>query len=302
VLYFSSNGQSLNFGEFDIYKTYTDQPWGSEPKNIGPLVNGPGSEFYFTIDSNSEKLFYARSIEDNLDNLDLYSFPLPMEAQPLATTTVKGSLRDSLTGDPFKKGIVSIIDLTNGIEVAPQYLNDQGKFQFNLINNSEYLLVIQGTEFFRIEEIFQLDGDMELNMITESISSKMKFESIEFDNGSAELKPSMYYDLDKLANFLLDNPDFKLRISGHTDSDGSAAFNMKLSRERAENIMEYITYFGGVPESRVEAVGHGSTKPIVEEKTEADKALNRRVEFELYRPSQEELERMRKNINQSEDW
>lgn len=294
ILYFSSNGHNLNFGEFDIYKVYADSlgRWG-EPKNIGPLVNGAGSEFYFTIDASSLNLFYARSIENDMDNLDLYSFPLPMEAQPLATTVVRGSVLDSLTGNAFDRGIVSIVDLTNGVEVAPQYLSPTGYFEFNLINNNKYLLVVQGDEFFRIEEIFYLEGDMTINTFAESISSRLKFSSIEFDNNSSELKTSMYTDLDKVANFLLDNPNFKLRISGHTDSDGNFDMNMELSRQRAQSIMDYLVYFGGVSKARIDAEGFGNTKPIVEENTDEDKRLNRRVEFELYRPSQEELEKMR---------
>ncbi|MCG8306291.1 MAG: OmpA family protein [Cytophagales bacterium] len=301
ILYFSSNGYVLNFGEFDIYKSARINGSWQEADNIGPLINGEGSEFYFTIDSKSKDLFYARSIENDLDNLDLYSFPLPMEAQPLATTRFYGSLLDSNTGDPFERGIVSIIDLETGIEVAPQYLSKQGKFDFKLINNKQYLLVIQGDEFFRVEEIFFLDGDMELNMVTESIKSRLKFESIEFDNGSAELKTSMYTDLDKLSDFLLDNPDFKLKISGHTDSDGGYDFNMDLSNDRAKAISEYIIYFGNISAARIETFGYGSSQPIVEEKTEADKALNRRVEFELYRPSQEELKQMRQEMEKEED-
>jgi outer membrane protein OmpA-like peptidoglycan-associated protein len=301
ILYFSSNGYVLNFGEFDIYKSSkTDGIW-QEADNIGPLVNGAGSEFYFTIDSKSKNLFYARSIENDLNNLDLYSFPLPMEGQPLATTRLSGSLMDSNTGDPFERGIVSIIDIETGIEVAPQFISKEGKFDFKLINNKQYLLIIQGDEFFRVEEIFFLDGDMELNMVTESITSRLKFESIEFDNGSSELKTSMYLDLDKLSDFLLDNPDFKLKITGHTDSDGSYDFNMDLSVERAKAIAEYIIYFGNISAAKIETYGFGSSQPIVEEKTEEDKALNRRVEFELYRPSQEELKKMQQEIQKEEE-
>ncbi len=301
ILYFSSNGQLLNFGEFDIYKSYYFNGMWQEPDNIGPLVNGPGSEFYFTLDSESKNLYYARSIENDLDNLDLYSFPLPMEAQPMATTSLTGSLLDSNTGDPFARGIVSIIDLETGIEVAPRYLSKQGKFDFKLINEKKYLLVIQGDEFFRVEEIFYLEGDKELNLFTESIRSRLEFESIEFDNGSAELKTEMYPDLDKLVDFLLDNPDFKLKISGHTDSDGSFDFNMQLSKDRAKSIADYIIYFGKVSPARIETYGYGSSRPIVEEKTEADKALNRRVEFELYRPSKEELEKMQEQIEKEQE-
>jgi outer membrane protein OmpA-like peptidoglycan-associated protein len=301
MLYFSSNGYVLNFGEFDIYKSARTSDMWQEADNIGPLVNGEGSEFYFTIDSKSHNLFYARSIENDLDNLDLYSFPLPMEAQPLATTRVYGSLLDANTGDPFERGIVSVIDIETGIEVAPQYLSEEGSFAFKLINNKEYLIVVQGDEFFRVEELFFLEGDMELNMVTESISSRLKFSSIEFDNGSSELKGSMYKDLDKLADFLMDNPDFKLRISGHTDSDGGYDFNMDLSKSRATAIAEYIIYFGRISAVRIETFGYGSTQPIVEEITEDDKALNRRVEFELYRPSQEELKKMRREIQEEEE-
>jgi len=281
VLYFSSNGQNLNFGEFDIYKSYwEDHAWG-EPQNIGPLVNGPGSEFYFAIDSQSKDLYYARSAENSMDNLDLFSFPLPMEAQPGATTKFKGSLTDQETGKPFE-GIVSIIDLDNGIEVAPKFLRPDGSFEFDLINNNNYLLIIQGEMFFRIEELFYLDGEMEMNKVANPVSSKIKFESVEFENGKSNLTTEMYGDLDKLADFLLDNQDFKLSIAGHTDSDGREEFNLQLSQERAEAIMEYLVFFGNVTEDRISAKGYGSSIPIVEEITEEDKKLNRRVEFNLY--------------------
>ncbi|RED91593.1 WD40 repeat protein [Marinoscillum furvescens DSM 4134] len=284
VLYFGSNGQLYNFGEYDIYKSHNvDGNW-SEPVNIGPLVNGKGSEYYFTIDSKSELLFYARSISRDLNKQDIYSFPLPMEAQPLATTKVRGSLTDSLTGKAFK-GIVSIIDLDQGIEVAPKYLREDGSFEFDLIDQRNYLLVIQGDDFFRIEDAFFLNGPMELNKVTEPLASRVKFESIEFDNGKASLKQEMYADLNKIVNFLYDNPDFMLRISGHTDSYGSADFNLELSKQRAQNIRDYIVKFAGVEANRVEWEGYGSTKPIVEENTEEAKAINRRVEFEIYRPA-----------------
>lgn len=304
VLYFSSNGHLPNFGEFDIYKAYRYGRFWGEPKNIGPLINGEGSEFYFTIDANSKNLFYAKSIEDDMANLDLYSFPLPMEGQPNATTLLTGSVIDIATNDPFTSGIVTVIDLENGIEVAPRRLSAQGTFEFNLINNNRYLLIIQSSEFFRIEEFFTLVGNMEINNYTESISSRMEFESIEFDVESAELKTAMFYDLDKVALFLLDNPDFKLRISGHTDSYGTPEYNLDLSKRRANAILEYIVYFGNVPRARVEAEGYGSSMPIVEERTEADRQLNRRVEFELFRPSMKELQEMRmlEQMEDTSDW
>ena len=282
VLYFSSTGHLLNFGEYDIYKSYYKGNRWSEPKNIGPLVNGKGSEYYFTIDPNSQYLFYAKSKDENLSNLDLFSFPLPMGAQPDATVKLQGSLTEVGTDKPLE-GIVSIIDLDHGIEVAPKFLRPDGSFSFDLINNNNYLLIIHGDDFFRIEELFYLDGDAEYHRKTETFSSRIKFSTLEFDNGKADLKMEMYGDLNKIVDFMMDNPEFNLKISGHTDSDGSEDLNLKLSQERAEAIKEYLTYFGKIEEHRIEARGFGSSKPIVDEKTPEDKKLNRRVEFEILR-------------------
>ena len=93
----------------------------------------------------------------------------------------------------------------------------------------------------------------------------------------------MYDDLDKIADFLVDHPDFQLKISGHTDSDGREEFNIKLSQERADAIMEYVVFIGSVEPTRIEAKGYGSSHPIVEEASSEIKKLNRRVEFQIYR-------------------
>ncbi len=285
ILYFSSNGQLLNFGEFDIYKSYwntkmSPQQWG-EPRNIGPLVNGPGSEFYFAIDSESKDLFYAASKQEKMANLDLYSFPLPMGAQPLATTKFKGSLTEEGTNSPFK-GIVSVVDLDEGVEIAPKYLRDDGSFEFDLIKDRNYLLIIQGDDFFRVEEIFYLDKDMQIERQTQSITRKLEFTTIDFESGSSTVTPEMYPDLNKLADFLIDHPNVKLTIGGHTDTDGDPTYNQKLSQQRAMAIMEYLVHFGNVQAEQVNAIGYGSSRPIIPKETsEEDKKLNRRVEFEL---------------------
>lgn len=279
VLYFSSNGHPLNFGEFDIYKSNWHKDSWTEPYNTGPLVNGGGSEYYFTIDSRSKNLYYARSTEEDIKNLDLYSFPVPMEAQPLAVTQLKGSLKDP-AGKPVK-GIVSVIDLDEGVEVAPKYIRENGTFDFSLINKRNYLLIIQGDDFFRIEEIFFLDGETEINKIAEPIESKIAFQSLEFENGKANILPEMHTDLDKIANFLIDHPQLHLKISGHTDSAGKEEANLKLSQARADAIKNYLVTGFKIERVRIEAIGYGSSKPIVQEITDDHKQLNRRVEFEI---------------------
>lgn len=294
VLYFSSNWQLLNFDEgktnrrtrtFDIYKAYHKYGFWNEPKNIGPLVNGQDNENYFAIDKESKNLYYARTEEGATDpNItDLYSFPLPMEAQPTATVKLKGLLTDSETGDPLK-GIVSIIDLKSGIEVAPKNVRPDGTYEFDLIDQQNYLLVVQGDDFFRIEKLFYLDGDTEVDTEAEHIKNKkLQFSTIVFENGKARILPEMEKDLWNVINFLLDNPNFDLKIAGHTDSDGNANLNTKLSQDRADAIKRFIVENGYIAAERIEAKGYGSTQPIRSpEVTEEDKRINRRVEFEIF--------------------
>jgi hypothetical protein len=303
VLYFSSNGQLLNFGDvdttqktvlsFDIYKTRHIAGMYDEPRNIGPLVNGRGDEYYFAIDTKGKDLFYAKSEIDDIKNLDLYSFPLPMEAQALAYTKFTGSLRDSLSDAPFS-GIVSVIDLTNGIEVSPKYMRPDGTFAFDLVPENEYLLVIQGDDFFRVEHQFKLNGDTAINLKTNSIKyNKWKFASLEFDNNSSNIKAEMETDLNKVVDFMLDHPYLRVSISGHTDSDGDANANLRLSKERAMAIRNYVIEKGKINPDRILAEGYGNQKPIVEENTPEDKRINRRVEFEIIKLTPEEIEQQR---------
>jgi flagellar motor protein MotB len=282
VLYFSSTGQLLNFGEYDIYKAFrVDGQW-QEPRNIGPLVNGKGSEYYFTIDKQSKSLYYARSEGKELVNLDLYSFPLPMEAHPLASTRLEGSLTDSLSSQSLH-GIVSIIDLSSGIEVAPKYLRPDGSFAFDLIDNSRYLLVIQGEDFFTVEKEFEVRGDTTLTLMTTIIdySLPLIFQNIEFDENKSDIKEEMEPILDRIVLFLAEHPDVRLRIAGHTDGDGDSQLNLELSEWRAIAIKNYLAEKGNIAPSRIDAFGFGNTQPIREEVTAEDKRVNRRVEFKL---------------------
>jgi flagellar motor protein MotB len=288
VLYFSSRGQLLNYGDFDIYKTYRVRGRWQEPRNIGPLVNGKGSEYYFTIDSESTNLFYARSEAKDMKNLDLYSFPLPMEAQPLATTHIEGSLVDSVSSKPLN-GIVSVIDTDNGIEVASKYVRPDGSFDFDLIEGSHYVLLIQSPDYFTVEKQFELKGDTVMKLMTNSIDYRLPliFKNIEFDQDKANIRASMHPVLDRIALFMVDHPTFRLSIKGHTDSKGDPDFNETLSKDRAEAIRHYIELKGKLKPNRIESMGYGSTQPLKEEVTEEDARINRRVEFRLIKPDED---------------
>ncbi|RIJ37108.1 OmpA family protein [Pontibacter oryzae] len=285
VLYFSSRGQLNNFGDFDIYKTYRAQGHWQEPRNIGPLVNGRGSEYYFTIDAASRNLYYARSEPDDIQNLDLYSFPLPMEAHPLAVTKVEGTLTDSITNKPLS-GVISIIDMDTGIEISSKYVRPDGSFEFDLIDSTRYIILIQSPDFFTIERELDLRGDTSINVMTTVIdySIPLVFQNIEFDQNQSAIKPEMEPVLNEVAYFLVDHPTYRLEIAGHTDSAGDPDFNLSLSQDRADAIKRYIERLVKIEDGRIDAIGYGSRKPIREELTQEDRRINRRVEFIIIKP------------------
>ena len=71
-----------------------------------------------------------------------------------------------------------------------------------------------------------------------------------------------------------------VRIEGHTDSDGRASYNKKLSDRRAKSVRRYLVA-AGVKSARLVAVGYGEEKPIDSNKTDEGKSNNRRVEFTI---------------------
>ncbi len=104
-------------------------------------------------------------------------------------------------------------------------------------------------------------------------------ETIYFDYNKATIKPVSFSLLDEIATVIREHPQMRLiRIEGHTDSDGSELYNLKLSQSRAESVRLALIERGIEP-GRLTAVGFGQQVPIVPNDSEDNKARNRRVEF-----------------------
>ena len=106
-------------------------------------------------------------------------------------------------------------------------------------------------------------------------------EGVQFETGSAVLKPVSYAILDKVASVMKNNANYNLAISGHTDATGNEAANQKLSQKRAQACLSYLVT-KGIAASRMTATGYGSTQPIMDNKTPEGRAKNRRVEFRVF--------------------
>jgi len=102
---------------------------------------------------------------------------------------------------------------------------------------------------------------------------------ITFDSGSDKIKPESYAVLKEVAEALKSAPDVRVRIIGHTDSDGADELNMTLSKKRAESVKNSLVNEFSIDVSRLETDGKGESQPISPNNTQEGKANNRRVEF-----------------------
>jgi OOP family OmpA-OmpF porin len=110
----------------------------------------------------------------------------------------------------------------------------------------------------------------------------IRLQNINFDTGRASILPESEPVLDEVGNILARWPELKIEIGGHTDSQGSAAKNAQLSKDRARAVLEYLTSkFPELDSSQFTTVGYGASKPIANNTTQLGRSKNRRVEFKV---------------------
>jgi len=112
------------------------------------------------------------------------------------------------------------------------------------------------------------------------IANLFKLENIEFNVNKSTLTTKGQDTVNKLAGILKEYPSVKIEIAGHTDADGSAAYNQKLSQSRVDRVKTKLMA-QAINSNRLTAKGYGETKPLVPNTSRANKAKNRRVEINI---------------------
>ncbi|HBG06995.1 MAG: hypothetical protein A2075_09780 [Geobacteraceae bacterium GWC2_58_44] len=100
---------------------------------------------------------------------------------------------------------------------------------------------------------------------------------IDFDSGKADIKPQYRNEIARVADYLKQYPTTTALIEGHTDNTGAPAANMKLSQQRAENVVKYLVDNFGIDRSRLAAKGYGSTMRVAYNNTAEGRRKNRRI-------------------------
>jgi outer membrane protein OmpA-like peptidoglycan-associated protein len=103
---------------------------------------------------------------------------------------------------------------------------------------------------------------------------------VQFESGKDVILKTSFPILNDVVKILNENPSYRLFIAGHTDNTGNADKNMQLSKDRAAAVKKYLIN-KGIDIKRLSSEGFGDTKPIADNKTQAGRAKNRRVEFKV---------------------
>ena len=168
-----------------------------------------------------------------------------------------------------------------------------GKYNVKVIHpeEAEYLLTMEKEGYLFKNVTITLPGStkdtqlmtrtFELNKLRVGLSSILR--NIYFDFDKYTLKQESYTELNKLERLLLENPNMRVEIAGHTDFVGSDQYNNQLSVKRASSVVNFLINKGIAP-TRLETKGFGKTRPIASNDDEIDgRELNRRVEFKILR-------------------
>ena len=286
TLYFTSNGHP-GYGEDDLYyiRKGPKGVW-SVPQNLGYPINTIHKEGTLFIASDAKTAYYASDRSDSRGGLDIYSFELRENIRPHRTLWVKGKVFDKKT----TKGLpstVELIDLTDNNTLSKVQTDESGNYLITLPIGKDYAFNVNRRGYLFYSDNFMLsqhapdstyEKDIPLQPIEANASVVLK--NIFFDFNEFKLKNESVAELDRVVQLLKDNPTLKIQISGHTDSIGKAADNMKLSENRARSVINYIIS-KGIKQDRLVAKGYGATMPVAPNKTEEGRAMNRRTELKV---------------------
>ncbi len=290
TLYFSSNRPG-GLGDNDIWMTKrldkTWQKW-SEPVNLGSPINTENWDAFFTLDAGGEYAYLTTSL-NTYGESDIVRVKLLEREKPNPVLMVSGNVYNQKTKEPITASLV-YETLPDGVEAGNAISNaSDGSFKIVLPYDKNYLIRAIADKFFAVSENLNLDSlvkagykeiHKDLYLVPIEIGQVVRLNNVFFDFDKADLRSESFVELDRVVKLLEENPSIEIEMSAHTDSRGSDEYNFKLSDNRARSVMEYILSKGIAP-NRITSQGYGETKPVVDNDTDENRQLNRRVEFKI---------------------
>ena len=317
TLYFSSKGHNT-MGGYDIFKSIWDdkkKKW-STPENIGYPINTADNDIDFVLSASGKHAYFASYKADGYGEKDIYMITFITPKNPILNTEdnllasltepvretviakqievplaqvsiLKGTIYDELTKQPLEGDIELVDNQLNQVIATFKSNSSTGKYLVTLPAGKNYGIAVKKEGYLFHSENFDIPAgsgyqeyvkDVPMKKI--AVGSKIVLRNIFFDFDKATLRPESTAELERLMKFLTDIPSMKIEIGGHTDSKGADEYNMKLSSNRAQAVVDYLSAHG-IEKGRLTAKGYGETKPMADNNTDEGRQLNRRTEFEI---------------------
>jgi outer membrane protein OmpA-like peptidoglycan-associated protein/Tol biopolymer transport system component len=215
--------------------------------------------------------------------------------QPEFNINYRVSVYDETTRQPLDDAMV-VVSKLGGEDAADTVVVNMGE-SYNVVldPDAEYNIYAVKDNYFGNEKLVSTKGitrtigSVTLNdtifMKELKVGEVYKIENIYYDFNKSNIREDAKPSLNQLLNLLDRYPQMVIQVNSHTDCRGSGAYNMKLSKDRAQSVIRYL-HERGISESRLQFKGYGETKPISKcancnDCTEAQHQQNRRTEFQI---------------------
>ncbi|SFU42480.1 WD40-like Beta Propeller Repeat [Pustulibacterium marinum] len=290
ILYFASNGLK-GMGGLDIYMTSPTDSTFTKPMNLGATLNSELDDFAFVVNTEKNTGYFSsnRSGGDKI-----YAFD---REDNLNSFVVEGDVTDKHSHEPLPGTTVRLYD-ENGEVVGETVVGADAHYKFKTkpfttytIEAQKSLYVPYTNEFTTGEEgvfyysiglsLESFDDAEDIVVVREDGLMYIELENIYFDLDKWDIKPQAARILNVLVDLMKKYPTMEVEIDAHTDSQGTDAYNIKLSKNRAASAVDYLVS-QGIERRRLTSEGYGERKPLVacgENCTQVEHAINRRCEF-----------------------
>ena len=273
--YFSSDGHET-LGGLDIYiATPTPDPSQKEKRDStsashtsgetkgwilehpGYPLNSQGDDFGMTFEGLLNKGFFSSNRGDGKGWDHIYSFFNPEIVQ-----TVKGWVYEQ---DGYELPQAQVYMVGNDGTNMKLSVKGDGSFTQEIKPNVDYVFLgtcrgyLNHQEQLRVEPVTESE-EYVLQFPLASITAPVLIDNIFYDFDKATLRPESTEALDRLVVLLNENPNVTIELSAHCDYRGPAEYNKRLSQQRAEAVVEYLTEHG-IAADRLSPVGYGKDKP-----------------------------------------
>lgn len=279
TLFFSSNGHP-GIGDYDIYRSYLVNGNWTEPELLGSPINSKERDYGFIVLSDNKTAYFgsARS-----GGGDIYKTVVPRKQvdgknipQFIAIVT------DAKTGKPINANVI-IKEVGNEDNSINGETDKNGRFTSQIEKGKKYKVWVSKDAYaFQSLNIntdnLNSDLNKEIKLVPIEKGSRLILNNIVFDFDSDKLRPESEEELDKAVKLLQENQGFNIEVQGHTDNVGNEDYNQKLSKRRAESVLNYLVK-KGINKKRLTSKGYGASQPVADNSTEEGRQLNRRVEL-----------------------